>query len=155
VKRYKDTKYLVTEDGKVWSELSKRFLAGGDHDGYRTVYLGSLGSKYVHRLIAEVYLENPNNYKEINHINNDRSDNRAINLEWCTRQDNINHCIKQGRKVIGIDHPLAKATDEIVLNMRKLYDETNMSMREIGDIYGISKSVSRLIIKRLTWKHVP
>lgn len=46
-------------------------------------------SKYVHRLVAETHVPNPNNLRDVNHINHNKGDNRAANLEWVTHQDNI------------------------------------------------------------------
>ena len=50
----------------------------------------------VHRLIAITFLDNPNNYKEINHINGIKDDNRVENLEWCDRSYNIKHSFRLG-----------------------------------------------------------
>jgi hypothetical protein len=51
----------------------------------------------VHRLIALCFVENPNNYKFINHKDCNKSNNVYTNLEWCTGQQNINHAIIHNR----------------------------------------------------------
>lgn len=52
---------------------------------------GSLGkrSMSIHRLVAEAFLENPNNYREIDHIDRDKTNNCVDNLRWCTRWENM------------------------------------------------------------------
>lgn len=62
--------------------------------GYAIVNLyknGKMKSYSVHRLVAKAFIENPNEYKQVNHINGIKLDNRVENLEWCTAQYNTKH----------------------------------------------------------------
>lgn len=72
-------------------------------DGYLIVNLykdGKAKIKLVHRLVAEAFIDNPNNLPEVNHINEDKTDNRVQNLCWISPIDNINYgtCIKRRAK---------------------------------------------------------
>lgn len=61
---------------------------------YYLIKLSKNGVQYhkiVHRLVAETFIPNPDNLPEVNHINYDTHDNRAENLEWCTRIYNLRH----------------------------------------------------------------
>ena len=69
-------------------------------DGYLQVglYKDDKGKKYyVHRLVADTFLENPEEYTEVNHRDEDKENNRADNLEWCSRSYNNNYGTKNKR----------------------------------------------------------
>ena len=51
---------------------------------------------WVHRLVAEVWIPNPNGYKQVNHIDGNGLNNRVDNLEWCDQSYNIRHAINMG-----------------------------------------------------------
>jgi len=98
IKGFKD--YYVTRDGRIFSnkrnELTEMVLKE-DKDGYLEVGLYSNGKRYfrrVHRLVANNYIPNPNNYPQINHKNGIPSDNRVENLEWTTCAENIRHSFR-------------------------------------------------------------
>lgn len=91
-------KYAITSCGKVWSYKRKKFLKPcPDREGYLYVWLcrypeyKTYKGCRVHRLVAEAYLENPHNYPEVNHKNEDKAKNYVNNLEWCTSKYNANY----------------------------------------------------------------
>ena len=109
--------YAVTETGDVISIRKGIVLktCSANTGGYETVMLGRKGGiRYVHRLVAEAFIPNPDNLPDVNHINEDKSDNRVENLEWCTRQYNVEYS-QAGRYTVV--SPEGVVTD--VFNMRK------------------------------------
>ena len=75
-------------------ESNKHLKMNKDRDGYCLVHLSNDGivkCKKVHRLVAEIFIENPKNYEMINHKNEIKDDNRVENLEWCDVTYNNNY----------------------------------------------------------------
>lgn len=82
--------------------------------GYAQVKLQYKGKRkhfYLHRLIAEAFIENPNNLPYINHKDENKTNNNVSNLEWCTFEYNINYGTRNkraGEKVAGSKNPQYK-----------------------------------------------
>lgn len=74
-------------------------------------------SRRVHRLVAQAFIENPNKYEEINHIDGNKLNNNVTNLEWCNRKQNVRHAINNGlrKKHYGRrrDKPMIRKLDEL------------------------------------------
>ena len=87
-----DTQYIIRDDGTVWSEKRNRILKGTvKRNEYCTVFLTYEGKQYdfmIHRLVAEAFCPNPNNYTIVHHKDNNPLNNRAENLEWVTTKYN-------------------------------------------------------------------
>lgn len=97
-------RYSVTQDGKIWSKKNNRFLKQSDNgNGYKKVAIrvdGRYKQLYVHRLVAAAYIPNPYDLKEVNHIDFNKDNNNASNLEWCSPIDNMNHFLQsRGRRL--------------------------------------------------------
>ena len=60
---------------------------------------GKTKLKYIHRLVAEAFIPNPNNFPEVNHKDNDPSNNSVENLEWCDRKYNIDYMLKHQEEI--------------------------------------------------------
>jgi len=84
--------YLIYKDGRVFSKKRKKFLKSHPNNyGYIRIILckdGKPNNFLIHRLIAEHYIANPNNYLEVDHIDRDRKNNSIDNLRWVTKTMN-------------------------------------------------------------------
>ena len=90
--------YLASEDGRIYSTLLNRFLKPykEKRKGYMVVHLKD-GVKKVHRLVAMTFLDNPDNLPQVNHKDEDKTNNSVENLEWCTNEYNSNYGTKGER----------------------------------------------------------
>lgn len=91
--------YAVTEDGKVWSYKSNKFMKLWLNKGYLMVGLRKNGKTYsrlVSRLIAQTYIPNPSNLPEVDHGIGGKLDNSILNLSWVSSKENKRRAWRDG-----------------------------------------------------------
>ena len=99
--------YLIYDDGRVWTKYYNKFMKPClDSNGYYRICLINNKKKNmlsIHRLIAMHYIDNPNGYETVDHIDNNRINNNINNLRWASySMQNLNKIIKSntGEKYI-------------------------------------------------------
>lgn len=106
----------------------------------------------VHRLVALAFIPNPQEKPEVNHIDGNRENNKASNLEWCTRQENVEHAIKSGLHMpYGEDHHGAKLNWEKVKEIREKYVPRKYSQHRLAREYGVNQDTIHSVVNNLTW----
>ena len=121
--------YAMTSCGKVWRYKRQKFLKPVDNGiGYLKVGLCKEGKKeyrFVHRLVAEAYIPNPENKTDVNHKNEIKTDNYVNNLEWTTHKENMNY----GNRNAKIAAKLSKPVYCVELN--KVFPSTAEAGRQL------------------------
>ena len=87
--------YQISTEGEVKNESGKALTPWISNSGYLQLHLFCDGKKrkaYVHRLVADTFIENTHGCKEVNHKDGNKTNNCVSNLEWCTRAENLHHC---------------------------------------------------------------
>ena len=99
--------YEVSNLGRVRSmkqyggQIGRIMPQTKQHHGYHAVMFWMNNKAYcrkVHRLVAEAFIQNPDNLKEVNHIDGNHDNNQVSNLEWITHQANVQHSFDTGIK---------------------------------------------------------
>lgn len=113
---------------------------------------------YIHRLLAHLFVENPDNKPCVNHIDGDKANNDIANLEWCTHRENMQHARATGlapspKVGPGETSPSSKLDDIKIRDIRERAAQGE-SHRSIAASYGVSSGTIGFITRRETWGHV-
>ena len=113
--------YQASSEGGIRSKKSYGWFVLHPHKLYGRPRIRCFRKQYyVHRLVGLAFCPNPEGKPFINHIDGDKANNRAENLEWCTQKENNRHAYATGLKFMmtGEKNPNAKLTDAQVAEIR-------------------------------------
>lgn len=149
--------HLISNVGNIKSIKTNKIIKKHlDKDGYPRVGLyfnKKIKSFYVHRLIANNFLNNKDNKPQVNHIDGNKQNNKISNLEWVTSSENRIHAFKIGlqKNKTGEDHHNSKLTINDIKEIRKLC-ELNVSQYKIAKIFNIRQPQVSKIKNKKHWK---
>lgn len=150
--------YQVTDDGRVWSETTRRWrAASAGFGGYPSLDLWLHGRPYrklVHRLVLEAFVGPCPEGMEGCHSNGNPRDNRLSNLRWDTRTENHRDAVKHGTMPTifkhGEAHPSARLTQDVV-DLIRSYSADGVCNEELAIMSGVTSSQISHIIHNRTW----
>ena len=125
--------YAIDEDGRVWSYITKKYLKPTLARGYLKITLYKDGKRkdfYIHRLVCEAFIPNPDNKPQVNHLDENKLNNSINNLEWCDAKYNMNY----GTRIERAAKKLSKPVYCVEL------DRVFKSGREAAEELGLNKS---------------
>jgi hypothetical protein len=164
--------YEVSSDGELktfnWKNkgVERIMRPARDGSGYLRTMLKHKNGKFctikVHRIVAANFIPNPENKPEVNHKNGIKTDNRVINLEWCTHSENLKHAFDTKLMTkVGEKNPAATVTELQVLEIRKNYvygtncrRKGSITKKDLAIKYNTTFNVIKHIIQGKTWKHL-
>ena len=161
-------RYSVSNMGRIRRDVSVKGSGAGriirgssDQHGYLQQELPRRGGKrrlvMVHRVVAVAFLgEPPPGRIFVNHKDGNKQNNRADNLEWCTRKENAAHAWATGliSAKCGASHGMAKLTTEDVVGMREKR-ANGAPLVELAAEYRVTEAHVNRIALRKFWQHVP
>lgn len=132
--------------GRIKKEHILSIIDNGNGYCYVTLSKNNKHKNYfVHRLVASAFINNPNNYKEINHKDNNKKNNCVDNLEWCDRSYNVKYSYDKGYHIpsknllgkFGKEHPISKSVKQYDLqgNFIKEFESANLASKETNICY--------------------
>lgn len=137
--------FLVDENFNIYNKHTGRKVTPYlGSDGYMHIKRQEKGRKIrlrLHTLIAILFVENPNNYKYVNHIDSDKTNNHPSNLEWCTNSENIQHGWDSGNRT----HK--NNTHVVVYDLKGNYINTFTSLRQMAEVLMVDRHVVARILK--------
>lgn len=148
-RKYTLDDYEVTRDGDVINRHNGRKVKPQPNGkGYLRFWVGGKHI-FVHRMVAKLYVPNPDNKPQVNHKDGNKLNNHADNLEWVTNQENRDHAMRTGLHLCGEKCSWAKLSKQQVLFIR---NHPEITQTELAKAFEVSLSAIADIRNGRSWK---
>lgn len=149
-RKYDLSDYEVTENGEIFNKHNgHQVKPQPNNKGYLRFWVGGK-YMFVHKVVAEKYIPNPENKPQVNHKDGNKLNNRVENLEWVTNQENRNHAVKNGLQIQGEKCPWAKLTLKDVQFIR---NHPEIPSKELAQLFSVSRYAISGIRRHKNWKN--
>ena len=154
------TTYMVSPSVEIFNTKNnkiKQLKPIKQSNGYYLIHLHYNGKSYYrwhHRIIAEVFIPNPNKLPQVNHKDGIKSHNYDSNLEWVSSKENVQHAFIHNLRKYGEGSSNASISNEAAIKICKMLEENKKSPQEIAKHIGCSINVVRTILSKESWTHI-
>ena len=149
----------VSSDGEIKSH-GKIIQGAICSNGYKQIHVSNKGQSerhFVHRLVAEAFIPNPDKLPVVNHIDGNKQNNAMTNLEWCDYSYNLKHAYKMNlRSAAGESNNMHKLKESEVLEIRQSYVKRSHERNSynLAKKFGVSPKTIQNIVNGKSWKTI-
>lgn len=150
VKDFPYPDYWVSDKGRLWSTRTERFIEGtpnirSGHIDISIMYGKTRYRRLLHRLVAEAFIPNPNNYPMVRHGDDNPNNNCVENLRWGTQLHNVRDCIENGHFRYLTEEDIEIANQKRRTPIKAVHLPSGrkyefISQREAADALGVNQS---------------
>jgi hypothetical protein len=155
--------YMISSESRVMNKKTLKMIAPAynKRHKHRAVRLWSHGKTQIlkiYRLKAIAFIPNPENKREVNHLDGNRMNEDLTNLQWATPKENMKHSFDtglcRGHYLKGFEHKQAKLSEQDIILIRRWYASGFWDYTKIGKVFGITWEHANRVAKYKQCKYV-
>lgn len=151
-----ENNYVAFRNGMIFNLHGKRMIGGVNRSGYRQGIFNGRNIDH-HKIIADCFIPNPDNFRDINHKNGNKLDNQVDNLERVTHSENVIHAFETGlaKKQLGENHHSHKLTRKDAEYIQSVYSkrDPHFGATALASKFGVDRTTISDVVNGRTWRY--